>query len=276
MPLLLFLLALLAFLSGSEAGNYYWVGSNLSTRLKGSVQVNVHQTSGSINNLDKLSDSSCDAAFVQNDALLVYTAKNPRLISQIERAGDLYKEYVHLLCNKEVKASRITELKADTTIAIGPLGSGSSVTWEGFVQADKKRYGTIPTSTLSGLRALNAVAEGNSVQCMIFTASPGSSFMVNDAQSRADKVKLVAADDRDFDNARDAKGKKLYTFQSINGRTYPKFLGGTFTYSDYSTVSVDAVFVVRQAWIDANERAFDTILRAKTAIQPEILKKVGQ
>lgn len=261
--------------TGGAAGNYYWVGQQLAANTKGSMSVNVVETRGSMDNLDRIVTGGCDMAIVQNDALRVFQSRNPRSLAAIERVTSIYKEYVHLVCNRQAGVDRVTDLTAKHTVAIGPAGSGSSVTWEGFVLADKRKYGPVNTSPLTGLRALSAVKDGSQVQCMIFTAGLNSGFVRDDIQQAGDRVRLVKADDADFDNAKDDKGRRIYTFADIPGKTYPKIQDG-FLNSSIATVAVDAVVIVRNDWIDANERVYDgTFLRTLQALDGQIKKKVG-
>lgn len=261
--------------TGGEQGNYFWAGNNIAKHSAGRVNIEVISSQGSMDNLERLMSNNCDAAFVQQDALLVYNNRNARALNNFERVGSLYKEYVHLVCNRDARIKRVTDLNSKHTVAIGPLGSGSNVTWEGFVLADKKKYGQVKTSPITGMRALAAVRDGTDVQCMIFTAGLSSTYVKSDIQSAGDKVALIPADDSDFDNAVDPKGKKIYTFHNIPGGTYPKletgWLGGKV-----STVAVDAVFVISSSWIEKNERAFDYLMRGMNNALPEIRARVGQ
>jgi TRAP transporter TAXI family solute receptor len=267
------------FCTGGASGNYYWVGKQLEANTKGSISVNVVETRGSMDNLDKIVTAECDGAIVQNDALRVFQSRNPRSLGNIERVTSLYREYVHLVCNRQSGIDRVTDLTNRHTVAIGPAGSGSSVTWEGFVLADKKKYGPVNTSPLAGLRALAAVKDGSQVQCMLFTAGLNSQFVKEDIQAAGDRVVLVKADDRDFDNAVDDKGRKIYTFADIPGGLYRKIQPSGLTCIGscaVPTVAVDAVAIMRTEWIDRNERVYDgAFLRTLQALDGQIKQRVG-
>ncbi len=132
--------------TGSDAGNYFRAGHILKSKATG-LKVEVIPTQGSLDNLDRVLSGSCDGAFVQSDALLVYSARNAQALSGIERAGILYQEQAHLLCNRAAGISRIVDLTKAHTVAVGPDGSGARTTWDGFVLADKKRYAPVQIDT---------------------------------------------------------------------------------------------------------------------------------
>jgi TRAP-type uncharacterized transport system substrate-binding protein len=259
--------------TGNQALNYYKAG-HLFKKQSTSVIVDVIETKGSLDNLDKLSSGECDGAFVQNDAMLVYSQKNASAISGMERAGVLYQEQAHMLCNRGPNLGRMVSLTKDMTVAIGPDGSGSNTTWAGFVMADKKRYGVVNTDTRSGVRALSAIADGTQVTCMLVITALNSSFMKNDAQQLGDKLVLVGTDDRDMEHTKDARGKTIYDYGEIPADTYPKIQpsGSVYGTKAVETIKLDAIFVASTKWINDHDADYDKLLRAFAAARPEIGK----
>jgi uncharacterized protein len=256
--------------TGAETGNYFRAGHILKSKLT-NVKFDVVQTQGSLDNLERITKGECDGAFVQSDALLVYSSKNAQALSTVERAGVLYQEQVHLLCNRSANISRVVDLTKSHTVAIGPDGSGARTTWDAFVLADKKLYGPVNTDTRSGVRALSAVADGSQVQCLLWVGALGSSFMKNDAQAQGDRLVLVGTDDRDMTkNAKDQRGKAVYTYGEIPSNTYGRIQPGGALYGTKAvpTVQVDALFVANVNWINANDRVYDAILRAFAGAKP--------
>lgn len=128
---------------------------------------------------------------------------------------------------------------------------------------------------LFGPRALEKVKDGTEVQCMIFTAALNSPFVTGAVNEAGDYVSLIPTDDGDFGNAKDEKGQPLYTYLDIPGGTYPKVQHGTLS-SSVATVAVEAVWVVRAGWIDANEKPYDWLIAAKNKAAPAIKKMVNQ
>ncbi|MCJ2051701.1 TAXI family TRAP transporter solute-binding subunit [Methylobacterium sp. J-070] len=258
--------------TGSESGNYFRAGHMLKSKA-GSLKIEVVPTPGSLDNLDKLSAGQCDGAFVQSDALLVYSSKNAQALSTIERAGVLYQEQVHLLCNRSAGVAKITDLGKANTVAVGPDGSGGRTTWDAFALADKKRFGSVGVDTRAGVRALSAVADGSQVQCALWVGALNASFIKNDAQAQGDRVVLVRSDDHEMvGSAKDARGQPVYGYGEIPAGTYPRIQPGGLVFGTKAldTIAVDALFVTAIPWVNANERAYDGLLRAFTAAKPQI------
>lgn len=262
--------------TGSDAGNYFKAG-HLLKKVATSLKVEVVPTQGSLDNLDKVTKGECDGAFVQSDALLVYSSRNAQALSAIERAGVLYQEHAHLLCNRSAGVDRVTDLTNKNTVAVGPDGSGARTTWDAFVLADKKRYAPVQVDARSGVRALSAVADGSQVQCLLWVGALGSSYLKNDAQQNGDRIVLAGTDDWDMGKvAKDARGKEVYGYSEIPSGTYPRIQPGGTLYGTKAvkTITVDALFVTSIAWIDANSGAYDRILRGFAAAKPAIAELV--
>lgn len=257
--------------TGSEAGNYFKAG-HLLKRVS-NVKIEVTPTQGSLDNLDRVVKGECDGAFVQSDALLVYSNRNAQALSTIERAGVLYQEHAHLVCNRGSGVDRVTDLTNKHTVAVGPDGSGARTTWDAFVLADKKRYAPVQVDTRSGVRALSAVADGSQVQCLLWIGALGSSYLKNDAQSQGDRIVLVGTDDWDMGKvAKDSRGKEVYGYSEIPSGTYARIQPGGTLYGTKAvkTITVDALFVASVKWIDANASAYDAVLRGFSAAKPAI------
>jgi TRAP-type uncharacterized transport system substrate-binding protein len=260
--------------TGNDQLNYYKAGQYLKVAST-TVPVEVIATKGSLDNLDKLSNGQCDGAFVQSDAMLVYSSKNAKAISSMERAGVLYQEQAHMICNRKVGFSRMVDMNKSHTVAIGPDGSGARTTWDAFVLADKARYSVVGTDSRSGVRALSAVAEGTQVQCALIVAALNSSFMKNDAQQQGENIVLVGTDDRDMTKtAKDGRGQAVYTYGEIPAGTYPKIqpTGAVYGTKAIGTIQVDAIFVANSDWINTNEAEYDKLLRSFAAAKPQITK----
>lgn len=261
--------------TGGDSGNYFAAG-NILRQQATNVDVQVQTSRGSMENLERILAGECDGGYVQTDAYRVFGARNPRIIPAVERAGTIYEEYVHFLCNRNAGITRITQLTNRHTVAVGPEGSGSAVTWQGFVIADQRRYGPVNIDPRATLRALAAVADGTQVQCMIYVGALRSSFMMNDAKALADRIILVAADDSDFDNQRDQRGNRVYNFREIPRNLYGNLQpSGFVNYTAVRTVAMEAVFVVSTAWIERNERAYDGLLRASAATRTAMQARIS-
>jgi TRAP-type uncharacterized transport system substrate-binding protein len=147
----------------------------------------------------------------------------------------------------------VTELRNHNppiTLAIGPIGSGSQVTWNSFILADSK-YDSVLVDPVAGMRAVDKVKDGTDVPCMLFTSGIGSQTVktINDAAQG--KIKLVRVDDGDFGTAKDEKGEKIYTYTDIPGGTYKNIQDGLFS-SSVATVAVPAVLILNTSWEQAS------------------------
>jgi TRAP-type uncharacterized transport system substrate-binding protein len=263
--------------TGAEAGNYFRAG-HLLKKVTNAASIDVLQTQGSLDNLDRLVKGTCDGAFVQSDALLVYSSRNAQALSAVERAGVLYQEHAHLICNRGADIGRVTDLTKKHTVAVGPDGTGARTTWDAFVLADKKRYQPVNIDTRSGVRALSAVADGSQVQCLLWVGALGASYLRNDAQGQGDRIVLVGTDDWDMGKvAKDGRGKEVYGYSEIPSGTYPRIQPGGALYGTKAvkTITVDALFVTSVRWIEQNERAYDGVLRGFAAAKPAIADLVA-
>lgn len=265
--------------TGGDKGNYYRVGKILEKRTS-AVNVQVIPTDGSLDNLNKIVRNECDGAFVQSDSLLVFSAKNADAISTIERSGVLYPEYVHLVCNRNSGIERITDLKKNHRIAIGSEGTGANTTWAAFVQADPKRYKEVGTDDRSENRAIAAVSDGSEVQCSLFVAGLGSSYMKTTVSNSGKNVVLVGTDDWDMGKvAKDGRGKSVYNYMEIPAGTYPKIQpsGMAWGTKPVKVITVDALFVGNLNWIKANSKAFNGVLEGMDNVKTDAeFKKIAE
>jgi TRAP-type uncharacterized transport system substrate-binding protein len=261
--------------TGNAKLNYYAAGQHLK---KHAPAIEVIETKGSLDNLDKVTAGECDGAFVQSDALLVYSSKNAKSISALQRAGVLYQEQANLICNRKAfTGSRMVDLNETFTVAIGPEGSGANTTWAAFVMADKKRYGKVRVDNSSGNLLLSQVSDGSEVQCGLIITALNASFLKNEAQKYGDRIVLVGTDDRDMANgAKDARGQAVYTYGEIPADTYPKIQpsGSLYGTKAVGTIQVDAVFVANRDWIAAHSNEFDKVLDGFANAKPDIAKLV--
>jgi TRAP-type uncharacterized transport system substrate-binding protein len=261
--------------TGNAKLNYFAAGQHLKRHAAG---VEVIESKGSLDNLDKVTAGECDGAFVQSDALLVYSSRNAKAISALQRAGVLYQEQANLVCNRKAYTSaRMVDLNSNFTVAIGPEGSGANTTWAAFVAADKARYGKVRTSDLTGTLALSAVNDGSEVQCALIVTALNAPFLKNEAPKYADSVVMVATDDRDMTkNAKDSRGQPVYTYGEIPANTYKGIQpAGMFGGSKaVDTIQLDAVFVANRDWIAAHGNEFEKIVDGFANAKPDIQKLV--
>lgn len=278
------------FCTARHNGNYEFVGNTVATNAKGALDVFVVTdegktrngrvvdsnvtTQGSLDNLALLEKGLCDVAIVQSDAWAVYAKQNPSSKLNLERGLPLYNEYLNLICHKDAKISKITELNNRHTVYVGSLGSGSSVTWEALRMANPA-YAKVETQAIGGIRAGQNVAAGNG-SCVLYVTG------LNDNNIKTLEGMIAKKGDMFFVNAFDSsalslvdpKKKPLYSRSEIPGGTYPKMQLGVWS-SELDVLAVSAIIVSRIEWLDANPRANETLNRAIVNSLPTIKNRVG-
>lgn len=266
------------FCTGPEGGNYDFTGIQVAQQSRGSVHIDLIHTKGSMENLDKIVDGSCDAAIVQSDAHGVYLKQHPGSLLNIERGRVLYPEYVHLVCNKSAGLSKITGLQKGMTLLVGPNGGGSSVTWDSFRLADPKRYDDIATLPIGGKRGLGLIDDGKDATCILYVAGLASSSM-NEADAFAGvsgHLALVPTNDSDVEKLKDPKERLVYEDASIPSGTYPQAFQtrGLFG-SSIGAISASAIVVASVPFIEANDAIYDKFLTAINHAMPAVLEHVS-
>lgn len=259
--------------TGPEGGNYQQAVYKLIAQAKARVRFElVDPTAGSLDNIDNLLDGKCDISPVQKDALLIRALKRPEVSNRITAMGTLYKETVHIACNKQANVGRVTYLRSSKyPVAIGSAGGGSSITWDAFIAADKG-YSKAPTRPIGGIQAIEAAKLGGDVTCLLFTSALKSPSMMEADNVAEGKLELINVDDGDFADAKDPKtNQPIYNYVYIPTGTYPHLQSGRVR-----SVQVDAIWVARTDFIDQNPRVYEELLRAKNRAAPDILAMVGQ
>lgn len=262
--------------TGKQDGVYFYA-SQMMAKFGQSFLVQPVLTQGSLENVQRVTDGSCDVAFAQNDAIRVYKDIDARATANVERGMSLYKEFVHLLCNRESGISKLSHLKKGHVVAIGSDGSGAQVVWQALVAADKERYGKIELSPREGLRALTAIQDGSEVTCLLYVGGLGNGMLKRDAQKFADKVVLINVNE-DVSQEKDAKGRPIYSYEPIPNGTYGNLMPGGMMWGTKaaSTFAVDAVLVANTQWIDRNASLYDNVLRATTNALPAIRERASK
>ena len=231
-------------------------------------------TEGALENAQKVSQGLCQFGFSQADAIRAYREMDAQAETNVSRVMGLYPEYVHLICNRDAKIGKLTDLRKGNVVAIGAEGSGTRAVWEAIKTTDKKKWEEIGVSKKSGLDALMAVQDGDEVTCAIITRGLGTPLLKKDAQRLANKITLVNVNES-VDGVKDAKGKPIYTYQSIPSGTYGGLMpkGMLFGHNDAQTFSVDAVFIGNQQWIDQNKELYKAVLAAINNSLPKIVER---
>lgn len=263
------------YCTGVSGGNYDFTGIAIKRQLPQHLEL--VNTSGSMDNLDKVDKGACEAAIVQSDAYFVYMQQHPSASLNVERARDMYPEYGHLICNKTI--SEISDLKRGNTVLVGAPGSGSAVMWDAIVRANPK-YKDVATLPLGGNRALGKVSDGQEAQCMLFVAGLKSPVMMDAnemAKTSGGNLRLTYMRDPALFELKDAKGRPVYLRSEIPSRTYPEGLqaAGMFTSGKaVDTVQVQSILVDNVPYAEAHDQNINTFLAAVNKAMPAINDRV--
>lgn len=268
--------------TGASGKPYHQVGQMIAEAARGSnVKVNViADTGGTWGNIQRTvlnsqdAEGSCDAMIGQPDGPVVLKRQQPGEARKLRQIGQLHREYLQVLCNAKSKVSDLYDLDSDDTVAIGEPGSGAWLIWQNFV-AEDDGYSKIKTSNDSGSLALAAVAQGDAT-CMLVPAGVPDPVVAEADQYYAGEIILAGATDKDFNDAVDLKGDKLYEFTKLPGGKYKNsFQSGWFGGSTPETVSWLAGVYVNSERITDNKVLGDLIRavnRAKLQAQAEFGK----
>ena len=138
--------------TGSPQGHYYGVGQIIAQALSADLNIELFSTRGSWENLGRIHGEppQCDAIIAQDDAVAVYLFEHPKKIGEIERVSSLYQEHIQVVCNRFVKARRLSQLDTDTRVMIGSYGTGTFITWTLIERLVPERYGVLRSQEIGG------------------------------------------------------------------------------------------------------------------------------
>ncbi len=117
------------------------------------IDVQLKNTTGSIENLNLLANGEADIAIIQSD-VLAFMEPGKKLISE---QATLYVEYAQLLANRKSDIKSIRDLSPKKNfVFIGPKGSGTALTWQGLAEKNEF-YKKIPVRYAEYSEALSEV-----------------------------------------------------------------------------------------------------------------------
>jgi len=267
--------------TGSADGNYYAAGLSIKQMAPAGLQIVVKESNGTLENLDRTIElasddpSACDAFIGQPDGPVYFGRTNPSSKSLIRQVGELHREYLHVLFSQSSGIDDLGDLSGSNkySLAIGEPGSGAWLVWQNIVAEDNS-YTKVPVSNEGGILALSAVASGVT-DGMIVPAGLGNGTISAANERYASSIALVPANDKDFNDAVDVRGKPLYTYKDIPGKIYKNLTCGTFSCSSTSTISWQAgVYVNIEKFKDRRTLAqfADAVGRAT----PGIVSRFGE
>lgn len=258
--------------TGGPEGNYFATGRDIATHANSRyVTVNVVETAGSMDNMQRLARRECGAAIVQSDAYLVYQTRHKDRPVEVTRNRFLYAEFAHLVCRRDAKVASTGDLLANPgshKILVGPAESGSALTWHAFTILDR-RFGQMPAENVGGEAALQRVL-GGQAQCMFFVAGLGSK-LGRDADKAGKDLQLVPIAE---DVLRTAQfgSVTLYETRHIPRNSYRNLEAG-LPEGGVATLTVAASLVIDRHWADRYPNGPSGLLGGVTGAMPAISKR---
>ena len=255
--------------TGSSTGHYYKVGQIIAKALSKEVKVSLIETKGSWENLGRIHSEQpqCDAIIAQDDATALYLYKHPEKIGQIERVIPLYKEYVQLLCNQEVKTQYFAKLDPDTRILTGAYGTGTFITWTLIKQLNPEKYGVLRELEVGGSEALKQMVNQRRPQCLLSVNALAQGIMVRAHDDLSQSLKLLNLKDPSFQRPINYAGvpRVLYKHTHLHKNVYPLLLD-----KHLETQTVDAVFFVHTEWLRAHPSLAENLSNQLIKLQRNI------
>jgi TRAP-type uncharacterized transport system substrate-binding protein len=262
---------------GSKAGNYYFAGGEIAKFLPNYRFVPVF-TNGAVESMQGLRDGRCDWAFTQKDVQEEFIIKNPDLMNDLKVIASLYKEGLHIVCNRAAKVDRITEIpKRKLKLAGLNPGGGTMFTTNKLLGADVSLYKDVEIVTDADATAIMASLDSSEGQCFAFMAGLNTPLMISaNEMSKMNggkpKLKLIAVDDRDMKKMKDSKGNPLYDFKELNddGKLYPNLLD-----DEVEIPFTSANLVTRKGWWEGHRNAQMDVTDAIRMAMPTIRKRTN-
>ena len=255
--------------TGTKGNTYHRAGSMLADRLKGVVDVQVVETKGSWENLERIDAEPrrCDAVLAQDDANALYQFEKPKSGLTMDRMAALYPEHVHLLCNEAVEADSVGELDPEKhRVLYNEYGSGTYITWSLFGKLNR-RYSKLKSSEVTVAEGLLKVADGVEAQCIVFVSGLGGKTLREAHDRLGKKLKLIGVVDKRLLRTVGREKRQVYTRSKIPEGTYPELAG-----SEVDTVAVQAVFFASPEWKARHPQASRALGKALFELVPELAK----
>lgn len=208
-----------------------------------SLKVKNVQTSGSIDNLYKLSTGECDMAFTQSDAL---TSSELVKFMQLET-----KEDAMLICNKNSGVQELSDLSPKTKIYIGSDQTGSLFTFNNLKAHNVSELGkAVPDTTKPTIAAADSVNnEDNTCLFTVTTYKTRYVQLLNDSNKSV--FVPIDAEQSGYERVRMDWTKYSNLVQSNHNGWWDK---GSFTPAVYP------VLVTTSKWIEQNPVIYYDVL----------------
>jgi TRAP transporter TAXI family solute receptor len=266
------------FATGQTTGRYHMFGETLKTNAT-HLAVSVLTTAGSMENLKLLVEGKADAAVVQSDTLAMFSTEFPGQHLATEQSV-LYPEFMQLIVNSGSGIKSINDMLDGKIEICFPKGSGSSLSWKALCEQDAK-YKKIPVRYITSNDAC-LIEVSKNPKLALFLVSGLNSPVLRKAEKMASDtgtLRLATVDDTHMLDKTDTHGNKVYTYYTIPKDTYPTLQKSWWFFKrDVATLGVDAVLVLRTAWVEQyGSEALDaltmSVMETRTDVDRSLLAK---
>ena len=255
-------------------GLYHAAGKTIQQAARADgIAIELVESEGSLDNLDRMAARGCHGAIIQADAYLVFQKLNPEKQLSIQGPLPLYKEYMHLVCRRDAGIERVEDLlgsSANIRVMVGEPFSGSSVTWRSL-QLHKPAYLRVSEAQRGSAEALNIILRGLRGQCLFQVSGLGSEFLQS-VDAEGEQLRLVQMDDDELNGVK-ISGQAVYAIGLIPAGTYPKMQADVA--QGFETLTVGAGLVVSTLWANINGDAWDRLQGVVEKVRPDIEKQAS-
>lgn len=197
--------------SGYTGGSYHDVlGTNLAEILsEHGHDVTLLESSGSVQNLERLTDGEADIAFTQADA---YAANR----SSAEIIGSLGEECLFIASSDASGIDDEDDLQSgNRKIAVGEQGSGSAASWD-YARELEPGYMTSSTYYQGGILALSKVKAGN-LDAFLWVTTPGNydHKYLKAVRQEGSGLRMIDFNDWDMNDTL-PNGEQVYEFRDVD------------------------------------------------------------
>ena len=263
----------LSLCAGQMGTSYHTISEEIRRRLESyKLAVRLVPTPGSVENLRRLREGSCDAALAQHDAYFMQLIEESKRAERLEvlRPKYVFDEFVFLVCHRESGVRRVEDLRNRSErhrLLVGEPGSGSLVTWKAFTLLNPD-YQAIPVQAIGNREALEIVSGDDPSVCVLHTSTLNSRFL-QALEDVGDSLRLVAVDDWDFNDAAFA-GERVYAHGGVPAGTYPNLQAGLDGPS-LRTVTVGTSMFVAKRWAQQHPQGYRLLLNAVSQTRSDLL-----
>ncbi len=247
------------------------------------MDVDCVKTGGSRDNVDMFLAGKVPMMVASADTLdLALTAKANAGIKASFGTKQLsaFNETMWILVNKDSGINSIADLKPGVnTLYLGPIGSGTAVSYQNLAKYASKRSWLILSSHVDQYEkmgidnkasyddAIKLVSQ-NKTSAMLVMMPGYSAYMESVDREYGDKVKLVPVNARGFTDARDHDGNAVYHECEVSTQHYPKLMKGTTA----KTLCVQAIVVVNEDWVNKNPAGADALITAWEYTKADVVR----